>query len=409
MTTGFVIGDRGLGTSGDTHPAWMLGHAVAGDYLVVGASAIGQIHLAHGALRDDAFLVRTSGPWIAVAVADGVGSKTLSRYGATYVVEALTSLLLRQLSPPLSASDELRKEESFVISNNSPPASVGEVKLCTEAYQNITGQEFTDGLEEWRAKIGVDSFDLEMELTQAASIGWWPSIQAKHPESSALVSQQESSIDNKAHPSKQIGSDADVDAPTLNLLTIMDEAFQNTHLGLRDHANRLELELTELSCTALGLLLNVETGTGVIAQIGDGAILGLTAQGQVIGLIEAPDTGDPQATYTLNKPNFKTHLAISPIEAPKNDPIVAFYVMTDGLSGDLLYSPDPDSLRHWSQKVDHNLRYAASPAQAAAGMLNWLASYVVSGSWDDRTLVVITRQERAHGNCQAGAEQPEPA
>lgn len=50
MTTGFVIGDRGLGTSGDTHPAWMLGHAVAGDYLVVGASAIGQIHLAHGAL-----------------------------------------------------------------------------------------------------------------------------------------------------------------------------------------------------------------------------------------------------------------------------------------------------------------------------------------------------------------------
>lgn len=88
--------------------------------------------------------------------------------------------------------------------------------------------------------------------------------------------------------------------------------------------NRLELELTELSCTALGLLLNVETGTGVIAQIGDGAILGLTAQGQVIGLIEAPDTGDPQATYTLNKPNFKTHLAISPMKPLRMTPLLLF-------------------------------------------------------------------------------------
>ena len=88
MATGFVVGDRGLGASGDTHPAWMLGHATAGDCLVTGASAIGKIHLEHGAQRDDAFLVRTNGAWLAVAVADGVGSRPLSRYGATYVVEA---------------------------------------------------------------------------------------------------------------------------------------------------------------------------------------------------------------------------------------------------------------------------------------------------------------------------------
>lgn len=46
MLTGLVISDRDLGASGDTHPAWMMAHAVAGPYLVMGASAVGQIHRA---------------------------------------------------------------------------------------------------------------------------------------------------------------------------------------------------------------------------------------------------------------------------------------------------------------------------------------------------------------------------
>ena len=178
-------------------------------------------------------------------------------------------------------------------------------------------------------------------------------------------------------------------------------------VGLREHARSLDLELVDLGCTALALLLNVETGKGAVGQVGDGAILGLTAQGKVLELVQPPDTGDPQATYTLNKPNFGRYLALDEIARAPEDPFVAFYVMTDGLSGDLLYSPKPKALENWAQKVDYILRVSPSPAQAAAGMLNWLATYTVKGSWDDRTLVVITRRERDHGNHDALAEQPE--
>jgi hypothetical protein len=169
------------------------------------------------------------------------------------------------------------------------------------------------------------------------------------------------------------------------------------------------LELADLSCTALALLLNVETGKGAVGQVGDGAILGLTARGKVLELVQAPDTGDPQATYTLNNPNFERYLALALIERPAADPLVAFYVMTDGLSSDLLYSPQYEMLQDWAQKVDRNLRLSSSPAQAAAGMLSWLATYQVKGSWDDRTLVVITRKEGRDGDRHPITGQSESA
>jgi hypothetical protein len=147
----------------------------------------------------------------------------------------------------------------------------------------------------------------------------------------------------------------------------MKQAFVKTHLGLREHARSLDLELADLACTALALLLNIETRKGVVGQIGDGAILGLTAQGKVLELVQPPDTGDPQATYTLNKPNFERYLALDVIACPPADPFVAFYVMTDGLSGDLLYSPE-EVLKNWALQVDHNLR--ASPSAELAGHLH---------------------------------------
>ena len=101
MKQGFAIGDRILGLSGDTHPDWSVAHAVLQSYQIIGASAAGKLHLAKGTPRDDAFAIRSYGPWLAVGVSDGVGSRPLSRYGATYVAEALASLLLRSFVPPL--------------------------------------------------------------------------------------------------------------------------------------------------------------------------------------------------------------------------------------------------------------------------------------------------------------------
>lgn len=55
---------------------------------------------------------------------------------------------------------------------------------------------------------------------------------------------------------------------------------------------------------------------------------------------------------------------------------------------------EPRKLMEWAKDVNRNLFHSATPAQAAVGMLNWLAGYQVPGSWDDRTLVVLTMLEQ---------------
>ncbi|HIQ06636.1 MAG TPA: hypothetical protein EYH31_13315, partial [Anaerolineae bacterium] len=410
MLTGFVIGDRGLGTSGDTHPAWMMAHAVADPYLVVGASAVGQFHLARGLPRDDAFVIRSVGSWLAVGVADGVGSRPLSRYGATYAAESLTAMLLRPfISLPKAVNAEPGTRSLLSDPGGlAPPPRVEEVELTPLIVKKGSGPTaLAAGLVDWtrrmvtRAELPPPDEFSPSTFRQAASVGWWPppapidqnpdevpqSLQAP----AEATTQEQDAATNEPQPA--------LDEPSL--VAVIRQAFEKTHLGLREHARSLGVELADLSCTALALLLNVETGRGAVGQVGDGALLGLTARGEVKELVSAPDTGDLQSTYTLNRPNFQDYLAVQIIEPPAVDPFLAFYVMTDGLSGDLLYSPKPEALEDWAQKVDRNLRLSASPAQAAAGMLNWLATYQVKGSWDDRTLVVITQEEKNDGDRQS--------
>lgn len=408
MSTGFVIGDRGLDASGDTHPRWMLGQATVGGYLVAGASAIGKFHLARGAQRDDAFLVRTNGEWLSVVVADGVGSRPFSRYGATYVVETLAESILGPLSPPLKAPNGSKALESTGVAAQSPPALIEDVDLKFGAEYGSGADALAQALAGWDRATNTDDARPELELRQAASVDWeYSELRMQQEIPAAQTPMQESTSPGQPDTAGENSNGAETPIP--DIMAIMRNAFRDTHRRVCDHARLLRLEPSDLGCTALALLLNVNTGAGAVAQIGDGAILGLTMQGQTSELVEPPDTGDPQSTYTLNKPNYEGHLAISSIAPSEQDPFVAFFVMTDGLAGDLLYSNKPDALRDWAQKVDRNLRNSASPMQAAAGMLNWLANYVVPGSWDDRTLVVITRQERYDGDRHAGAEQPEPA
>ena len=96
---GFVVGDRILGQSADSHADWCAAYGQLDAYRFVGASAIGKLHLRDVRPRDDAFAVRSSGVWLAVAVADGAGSRKQSRYGASFAVEALCEHLLRDNGP----------------------------------------------------------------------------------------------------------------------------------------------------------------------------------------------------------------------------------------------------------------------------------------------------------------------
>jgi hypothetical protein len=203
------------------------------------------------------------------------------------------------------------------------------------------------------------------------------------------------------------GPSPDIAGPDLG--EVVKTAFEKTHRGLRGHAEYLGVELADLSSTALALLVNLETGKVAAGQVGDGALLGLTARGEVVELVQPDDTEDAQATYTINRPNFGKHLVVQVVDPAEAAPYLAFFAMTDGLSGDLLYSAAPTALHEWAMAVNRNLRRSPTPAQAAAGMLNWLATYEVRGSWDDRTLVVITRKDRANGDDHTAAGKPESA
>jgi len=439
MLNGFVFGDRGLGASGDTHPLWALGHAVADPYLVLGASAVGQIHLARGLPRDDAFMVRSLGPWLAIGVSDGVGSRPLSRYGATYAVEALTALLLRPFAVPLSDLRTSHRAGASAATNLAPSATSEDVDLKLPLDEKDRGEGRASWLDAapdllkkfLRKPPSPAETPMRDDLQQGASMGWWlpevdpvvppdPVVPLPTPVTGQRVPtgplRGRRTEDDPASLSSRPSAGPMPGAPKLaaapaepDLSSVMDQAFEKTHIGLRGHAQSLGIDLADLGCTALALLLNRETGRYAVGQVGDGAMLGLTARGEIKELVDAPDPGDGQATYTLNRPNFKKYLAVQAgAPAPANR-YVAFYMMTDGLSGDLLFSAQPDALSTWAQAVKGNLLQATSPAQAAAGMLNWLATYQVKGSWDDRTLVVVTQRESTDDHRYAAGGQPGPA
>lgn len=82
-----------------------------GSYSVAGASVIGRLHVSNKVSRDDAFSVRTKGAWIIAAVADGVGSKEKSRYGAAFAVNRISCNLFECLS-------NIRASASTLIQTN---------------------------------------------------------------------------------------------------------------------------------------------------------------------------------------------------------------------------------------------------------------------------------------------------
>jgi len=470
MKQGFAIGDRILGLSGDTHPDWSVAHAVLQSYQIIGASAAGKLHLAKGTPRDDAFAIRSYGPWLAVGVSDGVGSRPLSRYGATYVAEALASLLLRSFVPSLQ--DELKASEgaspSSKTSNSSLPYQESNPNIPdlntireklksfeTDDFSSIQNQEYrhkkiAEMLCAWMdllsEEISTSSSNNKSNLThlqQAASLGWYEDnpvlddtrelkelskeaivdregdVKVKpNLESIKLPVDQQPQLDTGENAA-QLGQEQQLDADnsdvssntteqgktTNNLAQVnnveaentsyleekMRQAFKEVHQSLSIHAKYLGVDLRDLSCTALGLLLNVETGEVAVGQVGDGVILGLTAQKEIEHLVEAENTGDSQSTYTINHSDFEQHLKVKSMSLSDRD-FQSLFVMTDGVSEDVIYS-EPSALNKWGQAIDNNLRNSANLAESSAGMLNWLATYHIPGSWDDRTLIVITKNQ----------------
>jgi len=137
------IGDTCPSNLDDEHKDEHSDFLQTNQFSVVGASVRGKLHARseNHNHRDDAFAGYLDGNWLVIAVADGAGSRDLSRYGAAYSVNAFCA----------AGIDELQLK--------SPN--------CQEVLREIVLQAFKNtraGLEQFCSQHGVKPEDLHCTL-----------------------------------------------------------------------------------------------------------------------------------------------------------------------------------------------------------------------------------------------------
>lgn len=170
---------------------------------------------------------------------------------------------------------------------------------------------------------------------------------------------------------------------------LMLPAFQLTRTDLEQFASKREIKLDELHCTLLGLALNVRTGEMYVGQIGDGLILGLDNKKEARLIAEPPTTDDPGASYFITQDDWDRYLFTEKIPTGEVENFSTFFLMTDGVSNDCQYGPPPDIQRIWANDMDREIRLVPSLQATADRLRSYLSNYKAKGSFDDRTLVVI--------------------
>jgi serine/threonine protein phosphatase PrpC len=329
--TSFRIGDKVPLTLEDKYDDEQAHSEKADSYSIIGASVRGRLHHHNNIPRDDAFTVRFDGTWLAVAVADGAGSRSRSRYGASYLTNRLCSRLL------LAARIRRRHTSNKATEKESQISGIGDTHLAplSEATQSL-----------------LRDTQLSSEL---------------------------------------------IDTSKSNLQDIVLRAFRNTRADLERFAFKHGVELDELHSTLLGLMLNTKTGEVGVGQIGDGLILGLDDKKEARLLAEPPTTGDPGASYFITQDDWEQYLYTQEIPGEEVEHFSTFYLMTDGVANDCQYGPPPDILKIWANDMDREIRLVSSLQVTAERLKKYLANYKAKGSFDDRTLVVIYRnnEERA--------------
>jgi len=94
----FKIGDKIHNDLNETLEENLGKSGIANSFCVVGASARGRLHYHNDTPRDDAFVIHFDGTWLAAAVADGAGSRKLSRHGASLLAKKLCIRLLNAIN-----------------------------------------------------------------------------------------------------------------------------------------------------------------------------------------------------------------------------------------------------------------------------------------------------------------------
>ena len=402
---GIIVGDR-LISNVDTHADWCAAFGSCQQYDIVGASAIGHLHVHQQLSRDDAFLIRTADEWIAVAVADGVGSRRSSRYGATYAVGALCEFLLRVIQGESNAGSSVVAAQPTVTTTReeASPDRQDDVKPSVVAAQptSVTPREVIQYLRRFIfTKVAAQPTSMtpreETDKCRDNKYNLLAQPILKTPQSIDSHSAEEDSSDTLElsrvtcgtltwlQPSQRTTSETSAEVTDEKIRW----AFRETRRGLEQFAQSRQVAIHDISCTLLGLLFNTRTGLIAVGQIGDGLIVGSWRGEDTQILVDAPQPDAVGEVYTIAHNRWENYLAVKVISQHNTDPVEALYLMTDGVADDCF--PPVDLLKKWSCAVTSHLRNQ-KPFQAAKSLVHWLGTYKTKASWDDRTLVVILRR-----------------
>lgn len=377
----FAVGDRPLDRARDAHPDWTAGFGLLNEHSLIGASAIGRLHLREGTPRDDAFSARSSGPWLAVAVADGAGSRPLSRLGAALAADTLTRAMLEQTAqaepPPAAAAGGRTGPTSTDKDGNLPERSSRRSMFSRRSRPAAVSEE----------------------STQAKPPGELP-----QPQAVVTFADTRSSGTLAWHRNEDVGVQAlerprqrGEDALRRDLEAVMQTAFGKTHDRLATYADAHELELGDLTCTLLGLLIDTRGGSLAAGHVGDGAIALLDTQTGVERLAAAPTPPDQGEVYAITQLDWENYFAVEARPPSRTTTVASCMLMSDGVHDDCKHPPPDEIFSTFVQDMDREMRSDPDPADNANRLVNFLATYEKPGSYDDRTLAIVAR---------AGADQP---
>ena len=437
---GIVVGDRVIGQAADSHPDWIAGFGALSGYSFVGASAIGKMHIRDVRPRDDSFAVRSVGEWLAVAVSDGVGSRKQSRYGSSLAVEALCEHLLRQTDNLVASSETPQKVQPQGDSLSKPAALSHAEKQPSSSRLSPAEEERLVRIEEKLRQFE----DKESRVFLSSLLNWFRGMNKRTPKlaensdkafsAHEEVNRQESHSDF-APPSEERMLRAspgwEASAPplplespatscgtltwhwqdlksveTLNPTEVNNQetrrpvsleegvriAFQKTRENLEQFAQSRGVDIKELHCTLMGVLLNTKTGQIAVGHIGDGLVACFGPDHGAHMLVEAPTPGEVGEVYIITQNHWEKYLAIRELTPQEAAKITTFYLMTDGVADDYINPPPVDIFARWTKDIDREMRKDESLSQRATKLLHWLNTYEVGGSYDDRTLVVVMRE-----------------
>jgi len=153
---GFYAGDRIIRTA-DAHADCCITFGTIGSYRYIVGSVIGAKHLRDGRHRDDAVAVSGWGPWLIIAMADGVSACEHSRLGAAFCVDVVIDEVFRRLkleivlSADAGASDSIAEHKQsaspLTEASHSAPSSVAHEAETPPSFPTATPGDIPTGTE----------------------------------------------------------------------------------------------------------------------------------------------------------------------------------------------------------------------------------------------------------------------